>query len=64
MLAVLALLSQDDFMGEFAIDVGDFETGKQVQYSFKLEPAAKRSKKKRTENVSGSLTLLIAKVAE
>jgi len=51
-------------MGEFTIDLSEFEVGQEIEKSFKLQPAAVRAKKKKTENVSGSLKLKIVKVAE
>jgi serine/threonine protein kinase len=53
-----------DFMGEFTIDLSEFEIGQEVEKSFKLHPAEVRSKKKKTDNVSGSLKVKLLKVPE
>jgi len=53
-----------DFMGEFTVDLSEYEIGQEAEKSYKLLPAAVRSKKKKTANVSGSLKVKICKVAE
>jgi len=53
-----------DFMGEFTIDLSEFEIGLETEKSFKLMPAAVRSKKKKTANVSGNVKLKVCKVPE
>lgn len=51
-------------MGEFSVDLGELEIGKDIEKAFPLEPAVKRSKKKKTENVCGTIVLIINKIPE
>lgn len=53
-----------DFMGEFTIDLSEYEVGQEAERNYQLHPAAVRSKKKKTNNVSGYLKIKVCKVAE